>query len=135
VNVETLRYYERRGLLARPARRPSGQREYPIEAVQLVRSIKAAQGLGFTLAEIASILRLTHKRAGRAGELRRHAESKLADIDRRSSDLERMRAALQMAIECGCDALVDCSCGRTFPLELDGQPSQSDSDRQGPEAP
>lgn len=56
VNVQTLRYYERRGLLAAPVRRPSGQREYSEDAVRLLRTIKAVQRLGFTLAEIEELL-------------------------------------------------------------------------------
>lgn len=59
VNVQTLRYYERRGLLAAPARRPSGQREYPEDTVRLLRTIKAVQRLGFTLAEIEELLTLS----------------------------------------------------------------------------
>ncbi|HEV2872157.1 MAG TPA: MerR family transcriptional regulator, partial [Actinomycetota bacterium] len=68
VNVQTLRYYERRGLLAAPARRPSGQREYPEDTVRLLRTIKAVQRLGFTLAEIEELLTLSEHRRG-PGEL------------------------------------------------------------------
>ena len=64
VNVQTLRYYERRGLLAAPARRPSGQREYPEDTVRLLRTIKAVQRLGFTLAEIEELLTLSDHRRG-----------------------------------------------------------------------
>jgi MerR family mercuric resistance operon transcriptional regulator len=68
VNVQTLRYYERRGLLATPSRRPSGQRRYPEEAVRLLRTIKAAQRLGFTLAEIQELLELSeHRQITRPG--------------------------------------------------------------------
>jgi DNA-binding transcriptional MerR regulator len=56
VNVETLRYYERRGLLAEPGRSPGGHRMYPREAVTVLRVIKAAQRLGFTLDEVADLL-------------------------------------------------------------------------------
>ena len=58
VNVQTLRYYERRGLLPRPPRRTSGYREFPDEAVRVVRFVKRAQDLGFTLDEIEELLRL-----------------------------------------------------------------------------
>ena len=57
VNVETLRYYERRGLLPAPERTPSGHRRYDDETVRFVRAIKEAQAVGFTLAEIAEYLR------------------------------------------------------------------------------
>src|SRR5207244_6106668 len=58
VNVQTLRYYERRGLLPRPPRRDSGYREFPDEAVRLVRFIKRAQDLGFSLDEVEELIRL-----------------------------------------------------------------------------
>jgi DNA-binding transcriptional MerR regulator len=64
VNVQTLRYYERRGLLAAPTRRPSGQRQYSEDAVRLLRTIKAVQRLGFTLAEIEELLDLSEHRRG-----------------------------------------------------------------------
>jgi DNA-binding transcriptional MerR regulator len=58
VNVETLRFYERKGLLPRPPRRASGYREYPLECVRLIRFIKRAQELGFSLREIRELLDL-----------------------------------------------------------------------------
>ena len=58
VNIETLRYYERRGLLTEPARSPGGHRLYPPETVTVVRVVKAAQRLGFTLDEVADLLEL-----------------------------------------------------------------------------
>ncbi len=120
VNVQTLRYYERRGLLAAPTRRPSGQREYPEDAVRLLRTIKAAQRLGFTLAEIEELLDLSEHRRG-TGELHRRAEAKVAEIDARIEQLTRMRRALEVVLAADCDSLTDCSCGlgTTLPdLEL-----------------
>ena len=58
VNVQTLRYYERRGLLQAPARRDSGYREYPSDAIRIVRFVKRAQELGFTLSEVEILLGL-----------------------------------------------------------------------------
>jgi DNA-binding transcriptional MerR regulator len=119
VNIQTLRYYERRGLLARPPRRPSGQRAYPAETVRLVRTIKAAQQLGFTLAEIVELLRLTaHHRGG--GELRARAATKLAEVERRLADLQVVRSALQTVLASDCDSLTDCTCDLR-PLFLDQQ--------------
>ena len=69
VNVETLRYYERRGLLPAPERTPSGHRRYDEETVRLLRAIKEAQAVGFTLAEIAEYLRAT-RRSGSPSEAR-----------------------------------------------------------------
>ena len=110
VNVQTLRYYERRGLLAAPARRPSGQREYSEDAVGLLRTIKAAQRLGFTLAEIEELLDLSEHRRG-TGELHRRAQAKVAEIDARIEQLTRMRRALEVVLDADCDSLTDCSCG------------------------
>ena len=61
VNVETLRYYERRGLLPAPERTPSGHRRYDEETVRFLRAIKEAQAVGFTLAEIAEYLRAARR--------------------------------------------------------------------------
>jgi DNA-binding transcriptional MerR regulator len=120
VNVQTLRYYERRGLLAAPARRPSGQREYAPDAVGLLRTIKAAQRLGFTLAEIEELQTLSEHRRG-TGELRRRAAAKVTEIDAKIVQLTRMRQALEAVMAADCASLTDCSCGygRQLPV-LDG---------------
>ena len=82
VNVETLRYYERRGLLAEPARGINGHRDYDEETVRFVKAVKEAQRLGFTLEEIAEHARLT--RGGRAARSRSHAGRAEAGRDRRA---------------------------------------------------
>ena len=110
VATSTIRYYERRGLLAAPARRLSGQREYPEDAVALLRAIKAAQRLGFTLAEIDDLLAVSQHRRGPA-ELHRHARAKIAEIDARIDHLTRIRAALETVLAADCASLTDCSCG------------------------
>jgi DNA-binding transcriptional MerR regulator len=115
VNVQTLRYYERRGLLAAPARRPSGQREYGQDAVRLLHTIKAVQRLGFTLAEIEELLDLSEHRRG-TGELHRRAQAKVAEIDAKIDRLTRMRQALMAVLDADCDSLTDCSCGLGCPL-------------------
>jgi DNA-binding transcriptional MerR regulator len=115
VNVQTLRYYERRGLLAAPARRPSGQRRYPEDAVRLLRTIKAVQRLGFTLAEIEELLDLSEHRRG-TGELHRRARAKVAEIDARIDQLQQMRQTLVTVMAADCDSLTDCSCGLGCPL-------------------
>lgn len=114
VNVQTLRYYERRGLLAAPARRPSGQREYGEDAVRLLHTIKAVQRLGFTLAEIEELLDLSEHRRG-TGELHRRAQAKVAEIDAKIDQLTRMRQALVAVLDAECDSLTDCSCGQGCP--------------------
>lgn len=101
VGVDTLRYYERRGLIPEPERRDSGYREYPPSTAQLIRFIKRAQDLGFSLDEIEELLQL--REGGRRGEVRGLAEQKVQDIDEKMSRLKAMRAALTgLIIACSC---------------------------------
>ena len=87
VNLETVRYYERRGLLPRPPRSPSGYRLFPAESRKRLRFIRRAQELGFSLREIRELLslRLAHSTDGAA--VRRRAEAKLADIEAKLANL------------------------------------------------
>src|SRR5258707_9551136 len=94
VNTQTLRYYERRGLLPRPPRRESGYREYSADAVRVVRFIKRAQELGFSLDEIEALVRLRGVRRGERHRVRAIAERKIEDIDRKIAHLQSMRGAL-----------------------------------------
>lgn len=93
VNVQTLRYYERRGLLREPERRPSGYRAYGEEAVRIVCFIKRAQELGFTLTDVEDLLRLTVDGA-RCEDVQEIASAKLADLDAKVAALTAMRGAL-----------------------------------------
>jgi DNA-binding transcriptional MerR regulator len=117
VNVQTLRYYERRGLLVAPTRRPSGQRQYSEDAVRLLRTIKAVQRLGFTLAEIEELLDLSEHRRG-TDELHRRAQAKVAEINARIDQLTQMRQVLLEVLAADCDSLTDCSCGLGCPLPV-----------------
>jgi Hg(II)-responsive transcriptional regulator len=103
VNVQTLRYYERRGLLPEPGRGESGYRTYDPDSVSLVRFIKRAQELGFTLREIGELIELRH--APRRGvEVRTLAAAKVEDIERKMSQLGAMRDALGGLVEaCACE--------------------------------
>ena len=96
VNVETIRYYHRRGLLEQPPKAARGQRRYSAAAATRVRFIKRAQQLGFTLDEVASLLLLEDGQSCR--ETRLLAERKLAIIETRIADLARMRALLSALI-------------------------------------
>lgn len=118
VNVQTLRYYERRGLLKEPRRNyPSGHRQYPSDAVAFIRSIKQAQSLGFTLDEIDEFVRLAERRPAKAGEaLAASATRKLAEIDDKVAALRTMRLGLETLIEQRCDSLTSCSCGKGCPV-------------------
>jgi Hg(II)-responsive transcriptional regulator len=101
VNVETLRFYERQGLLPVPPRRASGYREYPPEAVELVRFIRRAQELGFTLREIKELLALREVPRATCGDVVVLARRKVAEIDAKINDLSAMRAALVRLLQ-GC---------------------------------
>ena len=118
VNVQTLRYYERRGLVLPEYRRHSGQREYDESAVRRVRAIKAAQQLGFTLAEIQELFDLSAHRRG-TDELHSRALAKIAEIDERIEQLQGMRAGLEDVIEAQCDSLTECSCGLGCPIPFE----------------
>jgi Hg(II)-responsive transcriptional regulator len=106
VNPQTLRYYERRGLIAKPPRRGSGYREYSADAVRIVRFIKKAQELGFSLDEIEDLVRLRGTRGGERRRVRAIAARKIEDIDRKIAQLRSMREALD-------ELVVSCRDGRT----------------------
>ena len=93
VNVETIRYYQRRGLLPEPDKPINGHRRYAAEAVKRVHFIKRAQVLGFTLDEIGSLLDLDEAHA--CAETRELAAHKLAVIESKLDDLKAMRKALR----------------------------------------
>jgi DNA-binding transcriptional MerR regulator len=118
VNRETLRYYERRGLLAEPSRSPGGHRLYEAEAVTVLRVIKAAQRLGFTLDEVADLLEMGRHRHGSRHDvgLQTQAKVKLAEIEERIADLETIRDNLNTALDAGCDDLTVCANTECCPL-------------------
>lgn len=95
VTVQTVRYYERRGLLGEPERRASGYREYGDAAVDRLRFIRRAQELGFTLAEIGELLVLRLDPGTTASAVKARASEKIDEIDRKIRDLTRIREALE----------------------------------------
>lgn len=101
VNVETIRYYQRRGLLDTPAKPFGGCRRYPPSIVHRIRFIKRAQALGFTLEEVASLLKL--EQAPACAETRALAAHKMDLLDRKIADLVSMREALAQLVK-QCDA-------------------------------
>jgi Cu(I)-responsive transcriptional regulator len=109
VNVQTLRYYERRGLLPRAPRRTSGYREFPDDSVRIVRFVKRAQDLGFTLDEVEQLLRLRHEKRRDRRQIRAVAEARVRDIDRKIAELQAMKKALAHLIHC-CkeDSRLEC---------------------------
>ena len=110
VNSETLRYYERRGLLERPPRSDSNYRLYPREAVTRVRFIRRAQEIGFTLQEIGELLSLRATAGAGCGGVRQRAEAKIASVDEKIRTLEAIRAALaELVAQCsGRGPITDC---------------------------
>ena len=114
VNVETLRYYERRGLLPEPKREPSGHRRYDEETVRFLRAIKEAQAVGFTLAEIAEYLRVSRRSGSPSEALRVRMAAKIDEIDSRIAGLQRMREELARVVGCACDSLDHCTCGAAY---------------------
>lgn len=125
VNVETLRYYERRGLLPVPDRTPGGHRVYPAEAVTVLRVVKAAQRLGFSLDEVAELLavgrpghaskdrRPGRRTAGGGGGLQERAAVKLAEVEARIADLQVIAGTLRAALAARCDDLMRCAADDT----------------------
>ena len=100
VNVQTLRYYERRGLLPPSPRRVSGYREFSDDAVRVVRFVKRAQDLGFSLDEIDALLKLRRDRRRDRGRVRAVAEQRIAQIDRKMEELQAMKQALAHLVRC-----------------------------------
>ncbi|MFC4470369.1 MerR family transcriptional regulator [Streptomyces xiangluensis] len=116
-NPQTLRYYERRGLLPEPQRSNGGHRMYPPHAVTVLRVIKAAQRLGFTLEEVAELLEAgVHRHGRRDAGLQQRAQQKIAEIDSKIADLTVIRASLTEAVAAGCDDLTVCATSPSCPL-------------------
>jgi DNA-binding transcriptional MerR regulator len=118
VNQQTLRYYERRGLLTEPDRSPGGHRLYPPETVTVLRVIKAAQRLGFTLEEISDLLDAGRHHHGPSPDtgLQARAHEKLVDVEAKIADLTVIATSLRTALNAGCDDLIDCAQNPTCPL-------------------
>lgn len=118
VNRQTLRYYERRGLLAEPERSLGGHRLYPEQAVTIVRIIRASQRLGFTLDDVAELLETGRHRHGRRPDASLHAKAvtKLAEIEQRIADLQVIADTLRVALDVGCDDVMACAASADCPL-------------------
>ncbi len=108
VGVETVRFYEREGLLDQPTRLDSGYRQYDEEAVARLRFIRRAKDLGFTLKEIKELFELSQDPDATPADVRRRATAKIADVEARVRDLHRIQEALRELVN---------SCSGHGPLE------------------
>jgi MerR family mercuric resistance operon transcriptional regulator len=110
VNLETIRYYEREGLLQRPPRTGAGYRIFPNDAARRLRFIKRAQQLGFSLTEIRELLTLRLKPGTKRDQIRARAEAKISDIEQKIQTLAAMKRALaQLTTQCsGCGPITEC---------------------------
>lgn len=110
VNLESIRFYEREGLLAKPPRTAAGYRVFAESDARRVRFIKRAQELGFSLREIKELLALRFEAGTTCCDVRQKAQAKLTDIDRKIGDLRRMKRTLaRLATACpGRGSIDDC---------------------------
>jgi MerR family transcriptional regulator, copper efflux regulator len=120
VHVETVRYYERRGLIPKPARTVSNYRMYSTDHLLRVKFIKQAQGLGFTLKEIKRLLALRAAPRAKCADVQNYAIQKIGDIQDRIRSLQRMRSSLEKLLrECSGD-LPATACPILESLESEG---------------
>jgi Hg(II)-responsive transcriptional regulator len=110
VAIDTVRYYERQGLLPAPVRLASGYRDYTDGDVARLRFIRRAKALGFTLGEIGELLALSARRDGDMAGMKAAAQQKLADVDAKLAELQRIRQGLtDLVASCpGHGALEHC---------------------------
>jgi Hg(II)-responsive transcriptional regulator len=120
VNVQTLRYYERRGLLPKTPRRQSGYREFADDAVRVVRFIKRAQDLGFSLDEVEELLRLRRSSGRSRNRIRAVAQQRIRQIEEKLVELERMKAALRTLVH-SCHKGDTLECPIIEALEMGGR--------------
>jgi Zn(II)-responsive transcriptional regulator len=111
VNIDTIRYYERRGLIPKPRRRGSGYREYSDETTKRIQFIKHSKDLGFSLREIQELLSLKVEPDHSCFEVKKKAEAKISNIESKIRTLQRMKKVLvKMTKSCsGIGPVRDCS--------------------------
>lgn len=119
VNTQTLRYYERRGLLDEPPRSAAGYRDYPASAVTVLRFVKRAQELGFSLGEVEGLLALADGGPASCDTARTLAAAHMAELDRKIADLQRMQASLGALVATCERPRADRSCPLLAALDSD----------------
>ena len=132
VGIETIRFYERRGLIPQPLKPERGYRTYPAEVIGRVRFIREAQSLGFSLREAAELLALQADPAADSGEVRQRAAAKIEEIGGKIARLARIRGALDALVAAcpGSGPLGECS---IMTAMLGTGPAPEEVDRPSPE--
>jgi len=125
VGVETIRFYERRGLLVQPKRPVSGFRTYPTETVSRVLFIRRAKELGFSLREIHELLNLQVSSTSSCSEVRRRAEYKIADIENKMETLKSMKKVLSKLVSACNAARASTPCPILSILEAPAEPGKT----------
>jgi Hg(II)-responsive transcriptional regulator len=124
VNIQTIRYYERRGLFAAPRRTASGYRQYTEDAVSRLRFIRHAQELGFSLKEIQELLGLRVRNSAACDTVARKTRQKISVVQQRIADLQRMQRTLErLAAACAARRPTD-ECPILEAMEEHGNPEQ-----------
>lgn len=108
VNIQTVRYYERRGLIPEPPRTAAGYRQYQPEHIARIRFIKRAQELGFTLREAHQLLDLRAEPGADSGDVKRYAQEKIDSVEQKIHDLARIKEQLEELVA-ACDGESDTS--------------------------
>ena len=102
IGVETIRFYERKGLIRQPSRKARGRRHYPADAVERLTFIRQAKDLGFSLREVKDLLWIRDEKGATCADVRRRAEAKVADVEERIAALKKMRNSLVVLMH-ACD--------------------------------
>ena len=108
VNVETVRFYERKGILKQP-KKQGAFRYYPDEYIARIRFIKRSQELGFTLSETKELLDLKIKNHSKCSDVLSHTEEKITEVTKKIEDLKKMKKSLESLANCCEDASIPLS--------------------------
>ena len=127
VTVETIRFYEKQGLIATPHRSESGYRQYKAETIKRVRFIQRAKDVGFTLKDIAELLALKKEPGTSCSDIKLRALEKMSEVDKKVEDLKRIHDSLsQLVVKCsGSGDLSECPILES--LELDERKENDES--------
>jgi MerR family copper efflux transcriptional regulator len=121
VGIETVRFYEREGLIALPKRTESGYRQYSESVIKRIQFIQHAKTLGFSLKEIGELIKLKNTRDARCKSIKATANAKITDIQEKIDALERMKMALQpLVARCkASDPISDCPILNALDVDTD----------------